>query len=451
VRPIPAAVVALLAALVPAGRLALFAERPEVTTTVLATGIPLHFQQDLSSSSTSVVLATRGGKGAVPAGRDGLAYLVTRLAVDVPDERKARDMLSQAGRFSVSILEDGALIKIDCLSEYLEPTLKTAAAIIQDPIFSSIRIDRIKTMMTPQAGRQEDNSAVLAHQAVLEAFYGGRGYGGALYGNAPSLKSLDRRTVVGFYEEHFASNRIFFSAVSDLPFERVSDLLEKSFTRVAVGGTHESAADFQDRAHGPENPNLEMVRETQQTYVGRAYSIPEFSRRSHVLALIGEALLGKGPGSRLWPLRVRDRLAYSVDAVYTPNRGGGVLIAYIETQNAKSGEAAAALESELRRLREHGLTRDEFEAARMTARSHFLRGNESKESRAMTMAILEILGLKAGFFHSLPEELETASLEDMVDFLRDVLDPERELRIVVGPVAAEPDETSVPPAAAPSP
>ncbi|MDW7760915.1 MAG: insulinase family protein [Acidobacteriota bacterium] len=449
-RPIPAAVVALLAALVPAFPPALFAETPEVTTTILASGIPLHFQQDLSSSSTSVVLTTRGGKGAVPDGRDGLAYLVTRLAVDIPDERKARDMLSQAGRFSVSILEDGALIKIDCLSEYLEPTLKTAAAIIQDPIFSSIRIDRIKTMMTPQAGRQEDNSAVLAHQAVLEAFYGGRGYGGALYGNAPSLKSLDRKTVVGFYEEHFVSNRIFFSAVSDLPFERVSDLLEKSFTRVALG-TRESADGFQDRAHGPENPNLEMVRETQQTYVGRAYPIPEFSLRSHVLALIGEALLGKGPGSRLWPLRVRDRLAYSVDAVYTPNRGGGVLIAYIETQNAKSGVAAAALDGELRRLREHGLTRDEFEAARMTARSHFLRGNESKESRAMTMAILEILGLKAGFFHSLPEELEAAALEDMVDFLRDVLDPERELRIVVGPVAAEPDETSVPPAAAPSP
>ena len=449
-KTIPAAVVALFTALVPAGASALFAETPEVTTTVLATGIPLHFQQDLSSSSTSVVLATRGGKGAVPAGMDGLAYLVTRLAVDIPDERKARDMLSQAGRFSVSVLEDGAMIKIDCLSEYLEPTLKTAAAIIQDPIFSSIRIDRIKTMMTPQAGRQEDNSAVLAHQAVLEAFYGGRGYGGALYGNAPSLKSLDRKTVVGFYEEHFASNRIFFSAVSDLPLERVSDLLEKSFTR-AAGGTSESAAGFQDRAHVPEYPNLELIRETQQTYVGLAYPIPEFSRRSHALALIGEALLGKGPGSRLWPLRVRDRLAYSVDAVYTPNRGGGVLVAYIETQNAKTGEAAAALESELRHLREHGLTRDEFEAARTTARSHFLRANEVKESRAMTMAILEILGLGAGFFHSLAEELEAVSLEDMVDFLRDALDPERELRIVVGPVAAEPDETAVPPAAAPSP
>ena len=445
-RPIPAAVVALLAALVPAGT---FAQTPEVTTTILTTGIPLHFQQDFSSSSTSVVLAIRGGKGAVPAGKDGLAYLVTRLAVDIPDERKARDMLSQAGRFSVSVLEDGSFIKIDCLSEYLEPTLKTAAAIIQDPIFSSIRIDRIKTMMTPQAGRQEDNSAVLAHQAVLEAFYGGRGYGGALYGNAPSLKSLDRKTVFGFYEEHFASNRIFFSAVSDLPFEKVSDLLEKSFTRAAVG-TRESVADFQDRAQVPENPNLELTRETQQTYVGRAYPIPEFSRRSHVLALIGEALLGKGPGSRLWPLRGRDRLAYSVDAVYTPNRDGGVLIAYIETQNAKAGEAAAALENELRHLREHGLTRDEFEAARMTARSHFLRANESKESRAMTMAVLEILGLGAGLFHSLAEELEAVSLEDMIDFLRDVLDPERELRIVVGSVAAEPDETAVPPAAASS-
>ena len=68
----------------------------------------------------------------------------------------------------------------------------------------------------------------------------------------------------------------------------------------------------------------------------------------------------------------------------------------------------------------------------------------------MTMAVFETLGLGAGFFHTFPEELESVSLEEMIGFLRDVLDPDRELQVVVGPAAADKGGEGAPPPAAPS-
>lgn len=402
-----------------------------VTTRDLSSGSRLHFQRDENSAVTAIVMASRGGRGAVPPDRDGLAHLVSRLVVDFPDEAKVRDMMSRAATLSVNVIEDASFIRIECLSEYLDPVLKTAASIIQNPLLTPLRIERIKGQMTPMSERQEDHSRILAHRTVFSAFFEGRGYGGWVYGKDDTLKSLDRKAIQEFYLSRFASENVYFTAVSDLSEQTVSELLEKHFDRLPR--REAEPPEVPDPPLKPESGELRVLRDTRQTYVGYAYPVLGMSRRHYVLALLCETVLGKGPGSRLWPLRVRDKLAYSVDAVFTPTRGGGILIAFIETQNASSGDAASRLHETLGRLKNEGLSAEEFEAARTTAGAFFLRRNETKEARATTLAVFEALGLGAGFFREFTEELAAVSLEDANGFLRDLLDPEWELRIIIGP------------------
>jgi predicted Zn-dependent peptidase len=147
-----------------------------------------------------------------------------------------------------------------------------------------------------------------------------------------------------------------------------------------------------------------------------------------------ETLLGKGPGSRLWPLRVDERLAYGVDADLTWTKSAGILIAHLETGRSKENEAAAALDRTLDALREKGVTEAEMEATRTMARARFLRSTEAKAARLRTLGLFETLGFTdPGFPLPLLEAITGTTAEDMNAFVRQVLDPARALRISVGP------------------
>ena len=61
-----------------------------IERSVLANGAVFLYANDPSSRVTSVEIFVRGGKAAVPAGKEGLASLTTRLALEITDSRKAR-------------------------------------------------------------------------------------------------------------------------------------------------------------------------------------------------------------------------------------------------------------------------------------------------------------------------------------------------------------------------
>ena len=165
----------------------------------LATGIPCVYQKDAVSPTTVVGLFIAGGKSAVPPGLDGLAAVATRLLLEIPDEGKVRDLMAQATRLSYVCLEDCSVILIECLTENLEEALRVAAKIIQDPLVSGLRVGRAKELMASNAKIEDDDAVAAGRNAVLKALFGGRGYGSALYGTEPGLKSIDRKDVLGVH------------------------------------------------------------------------------------------------------------------------------------------------------------------------------------------------------------------------------------------------------------
>ena len=68
---------------------------------IMSSGLTLIYQNDISSAITVLQILINGGKGAEPEGKDGLTYLTTRLALEIPDRSKVQDMMTQASRTSM--------------------------------------------------------------------------------------------------------------------------------------------------------------------------------------------------------------------------------------------------------------------------------------------------------------------------------------------------------------
>ena len=401
----------------------------------LATGIPCIYQKDTSSPTTVVGLFVTGGKSAVPQGLDGLATVATRLLLELPDEGKVRDLMSQATRLRYVCLEDCSIILIECLTEHLDEALRVAAKIIQDPLVSGLRVGRAKDLMSANAKLDEDDPVTAARNAVLGAFFDGRGYGSALYGTEASLKAIDRKDVLAFHRRFVVKPNVFFCVETDLDRGPVRELLEKSFPSFPAGTR--AGIPRQDPVL-PVQREINLVKDSKQTYVGRAYALPRSGLSDMAKGELLETLLGQGPGSRLWGLRADERLAYAVDADLSWMKSAGVLIAHLETGRLKGAEAAAALDRTLGALRENGVTEEEMEATRTMARTRFLRAAEAKSSRLRTLGLFEALGLGAGAATGSFDALAAVTREEMNAFIRETLDPERALRVTVGPGPATP-------------
>ena len=399
----------------------------------LATGLPCIYQKDTSSPTTVVGLFAAGGKSAVPRGLDGLAYLTTRLTLEIPDEGVVQDLMSQATRLSLLCSEDFSAVLIECLSENLEEALRVAGKIIQDPLITGLRIGRTKEMMKLYGRSEEDESTVAAHNAVMKAIFGGNGYGTAVYGTEESLRAIDRKDAVAFYRRLFTKKGLFFYVATDLEKEPVRALLEKYFAGFPDG------EDVSIPLVYPALPavrDIALTRDSKQTYVGRASLLLAPDAPGQAKGCLLETLLGKGPGSRLWGLRMPEKLAYSVDAEVTWTKSSGILEAYLETENAKSARASEALDRTLADLQDKGITDEELRTTKTMAKARLLRSAETKASRLRIVGLYEVLGLGHGHLTGISEALDKVTLEDMNSFIREALSPDRILRVTVGPKPA---------------
>jgi zinc protease len=404
-------------------------DTPRPERIVLATGQECLFQRDSASSITVVEIFVPGGRNAVPPGKDGLAYLATRIALEIPDFTVAQDIMAQATRMSLAVLEDCSVISIECLSDNLEPALRVASEIVQKPLITGLRIDNIKRTMDLFAKAEGDDAADTGHAAALSAFFQGRGYGSSNYGTEASRKAIEKKDVTGFFNRQFTRNGISYSVCSDLDRGRVQALLEKYFAGFPSG---DAPSPPPPSAAVPSDRRVNIERDFKQSYVARAYLLPAASGSAFAKGSLLEVLLGVGPGSRLWGLRATERLAYNVGTRTTWARGNGLLEAYLETENAKTGRAVAALDAVLASLLEKGVTADELRLTKSLARGHLLRSFEAKKPRAEKAGLWRLLGLGVDGLPAALEAIEAVTVQDLNAFIVEVLDPDRSLLVVVG-------------------
>jgi zinc protease len=401
-----------------------------IEKTVLENGLSVFFNHDDSSAVTIIQLLINGGKRAEPTGKEGLAYLATRLLLEIPDQGKVEKLMSQSTRFSMNCMSDFSQIEIACLTENLDDTLKLAVELFTDPIFSGNRISHLKDWMNQRRETRDDEAINIAHAAFAEHFFEGTPYGNSVFGNTESLKSIKSKDVKSFYQEYFRTGNMVITVSSDLDKDKFLSIFHKHFLSLDEG----TSPPFPELSFSqPEKQEIFLELNRLQSLVSIGFPLPKTSPRRYALAFILETLLGKGVNSLLWPLRSESKLAYNVSAQANLLTDGGFIEAYLETDNDKRKQAEAELEKILLDIHTNGIEEIELITTKAYARSELLRDIETKHKKTSMIAAFENLGLGTEFINSLFQEIHAISLEEFNTYLTEILDPDKSLSLIVGP------------------
>jgi len=433
-----------LAASFTAALLVLLATGPEATRaqsrnttlkeTVLENGLRLIYEHDASSQITVVQFFIKGGQRAEPTGKAGLAYLTTRLTLEIPDFTQTQRLMNQATGMYMACQEDCTFITLSCLSENLEESLDLISKIMRKPLMTGIRINRITKQMEEYLKTEEDDSVNLAHSASMAAFFKDTPYASSVFGTKDSLKAIKKSDITWFYRHFFHAGNMLVVVTTDLEEEDIKGLIDAHYGPFPNGPAPDLPS-FTSRPAPAES--IFQEKDKEQSLVSAAFALNIRTRREYTLGFLLDCLLGKGIQSRLWDLRVRQKLAYSVQSRLTHAEQGTLLEAFLETEHSKTEKARDALRAALLKLYEKGIDGKELEMTKNYAKAQILRDNETKTSRSRTLAFYETVGLGYTFLKDILEEIDSVTLDEINGFIRSGLAPQDCLFVIIGPAEGE--------------
>lgn len=395
----------------------------------LDNGMTVILQQDASAPITVTQLLVRGGDNDDPPGLGGLAYITARLGLEITEQARLQQLMDFGSSFALSVMGDYSLVTIRSLSRHVDATLDVLSGMMSEPLVSDLRVGALKDHMRHLQKLETDDPDMLMAKTLAAAYFGASGYGAARYGDEASLARIGRKDIQSFFRSHYVAGNMVAVVISDLDEETVKPLIARRLGRFPAGERPPS------RSLPPRRPPpaLAVERQTAQTLVSLSVSLPELNAENFFLGALLESWLGKGIGSRLWPLRSRGNLAYGLNAELQPNRDAMLLNVYMKTEARRSPEARSELERLLKAVGGDGIDEAGLASAKAYARADFWRENESRERRAATLAFLEGSGLSWRLAGDFGERLEKIGLEDFNGFLRAWLAPERWVSLMIGP------------------
>ncbi len=397
---------------------------------IVENGAKVLFEKDASSSLTVIQFFFKGGKLAEPQNKEGLSYITTRLVLEIPDRQKAQDFMLQATKFRMHSENDYSVVVVSCLSEKLEESLSLISKIMLNPIFSTIRIKNIKENMLNRKKIEQDINRNIAFQNIMNTLFQNTKYQGSVYGSEESLKKINRKDIVDFYEKYFTAGNTVISVSSDLDQKAIINHLNQYFSQLRKGSGFVQT----EFALSPiETKSVHITRETKQTLISFGYRLPQIDQKNFVLSMMFENLLGNGIDSKLWPLRKEKMLAYNVSADVSHFKYGGMLEVLLETENSKKDKALEALNVVLEKLYTEGIQLEDLDTAKVFTKSSFLRSNETKRARTATRAFLAVMNLEFDSFENIFTEIDSIKLEEMNSYIQKILDKKNRMIVTIGP------------------
>ncbi len=408
------------------------------------------FHRDTSSGITVLRVFIDGGKKAEPPDRKGLAFLTTRLSVEIPETTDVIKLMTLGSSIATDVNGDHSIITITCLSENLEETLKILTEVLKAPLFSSLRISYIKKAMEHQQKNEEDNTGLSMGREYFNVFFGSSGYGGSIFGAAAtgagtqnSLKAIKKKDIVNFYKTFFNRSHMVIVVSSDLSSAELEPVIKKYFQLLPAGqptqggqGEEVRLAALEKLGAGELNNEKReyfFKKENTQALISLGALLPGMSPRHFVCASMLENLLGEGIGSKLWPLRAELNLAYNLKAKAIQMKDVGILWVYLKTDNSRKEKAFEELKKILTDLYQNGVSEEEFAATKIRTRAYFLRSNETKETRTFYLGLFEQIGPGFEFLEDFFSAIETVTPADFNVYIKEILKPERLVKIVIGP------------------
>jgi zinc protease len=339
-----------------------------------------------------------GGASQDPEQKPGVGYLVAALLDEGAGELDAKAFQQRiedhAVQLRFSVTRDYFQGSIRLLRERMKPSLDLLRLALSRPRFEADAIERIRAQVLSGLKRETTNPGRLAERTWWRAAFDGHPYGRPTNGTLESVPAIGVEDLRGYARRVLTRASLKIAAVGDIDAATLGDMLDRTFGALPESGDLQPVP---DRTMGGAGARIVVPLAVPQSVVqmggvGVARSDPDF-----IAAYIVNHILGGGSfTSRLYSeVREKRGLAYGVFSYLLSLRHSALFLASTQASAERTAEAIELMQSEIRRMVEHGPTTEELAKAKAYLKgSYALNFDTSTKIASMLLQIqLDELGI----------------------------------------------------------
>ena len=395
----------------------------------------------------SVELLAAAGAQHDPAGREGLATLTAALLDEGAAGRSAMEIAGSVerlgGQLGTGADWDSGYAGILILSRHLEAGLRLLSEVATAPTFPEAEVERLRRQRLTELLRRRHQPAAIADEQLAAAIYQGTVYAHSPLGTEAAISSLQRDEMLSFYRRRYRLPEAILIAVSDVEPEA---LLAAAHAALAASPAAAGAGDeaAYAAAWGPPDirpaplPGLRAVVADRpgaaqtELRLGHA-AVPRAHPDFITLAFLNTLLGGKFTSRINLNLRERHGYTYGAASRFSGRLGPGPFVVSAAVATESAGAAAREVLSELRRIRDEPVTREEMEETRSYMLGVFPYTVQGMGDVARRLADIAVYGLPDDYYERYLRTIASLSRTDLQEAARRHLDPDRLALVAVGP------------------
>lgn len=431
--PLPRVVVILLLLLAASWP----ARAVEVKRVIVGEGIEAWLVEDHANPIISVSFAFRGGGAAAdPAGKEGLASMVSGLLDEGAGPFDAQAFQRQLEDLAIDLGFDAALDNftgtLRTLSQNRERAFELLRLALNQPRFDAEAVARIRGQIESALRRQAEDPDTIANQRFWATMFPGHPYGRPVDGTPKSVGAISAADLKDFVKQRLGRDRLVIGVVGDITAADLEPLLTTTFATLPATTTGAAIADVAPRANG--QTLVVPMAVPQSALVFGQPGLKRDDPRYYALTVLNQLMGGGGLTSALFAeVREKRGLAYSIYTAPVPLDHAALIIGRAGTANARAGETVRVTREEWRRFASgEGITPERVADVKTYLTGSFPLSFTSSSRIANILVSMQLERLGIDYLDRRNRLIEAVSVEDVRTLARQVLDPTTLSFVVVG-------------------
>jgi zinc protease len=397
-------------------------------------GIEAYLISESSIPFLSLALHFKGGAALDPAGKEGLAYMVSGLldegAGDLDSQAFRTELEDRAIRLSFEAQRDAFTGQLKTLSEQRDRAFELLRLALLEPRFDPEPVERIRNQIQAELRRRAEDPDYLVSRTWFETAFLGHPYGRPVEGTVDSLATITADDLRAFTRERLAKDNLVVGVSGDVTAKELGRLLDLAF-----GDLPEASAPVAIAATEPAGSGTIVVRRNvPQSRVifgqeGLQRDDPDF-----YAAYVANHLLGGGGFTSRLTEEIREKrgLAYSVYSYLYPMDHAPLWLGGVGTANAAVDESIRLMRKEVARMAAGDVEPKDLADAKTYLTGSFPLRLTSNDQIASMLVSIQVDDLGIDYLDKRNGYIEAVTLEDVRRAAARLYHPEGLLVVVVG-------------------
>ncbi|MFH2034952.1 MAG: pitrilysin family protein [Candidatus Zixiibacteriota bacterium] len=401
-------------------------------TVTLANGIKVLVNQDKTTSLTSARILFGGGVLTETPENNGITNMMIKMLLKGNATMTAEQITEQLDFYGANISADGyrdyETISFTSLTENFDSVFKIVTECIVSPTFPESELAKLKVEIEGNIKASNDNQSAASSKLFWKTAYGNQNYGLPTDGTIESIQNITVAQIKSQYDKYIGGSNAIFAISTDLDVNdinnRVIPFLDK--IKPTAEKVTPPTKELQSNHEGL------IVFDRNQSFIFKGFILEHLSPKEFACVHLLNEVMGANVGSRLWYLRQKEKLAYSVYTQYATDKFGSLFRAGIGTDTSKVTQALSSLEREFKLLIDSGITETELTDARINMKNNLMFRIDRKSNRANNMAYYEYIGYNYRIILDLIAMADKITLKEVNDFVKKNFTEDKKYTSIVG-------------------